>query len=86
MLLLVKKVVIVAVGSAVINFLALHVSAAIGGCSIMWVAIPLVVYMGYKIALFPDKIGEEVSKSVRKRQGAVGSIHTHEQVYLSQDL
>lgn len=66
-LLLVKKAVIVAVGGAVVNFLAVHVSAAIGGSSIMWVAIPLlVVYIGYRIATFPEKIGSEVSKSVRK--------------------
>lgn len=65
--LLVKKVVIVAVGAAIVNFLAVHVSAAIGGSSIMWVAIPLlVVYMGFKIATFLEKIGKEVSKSVRK--------------------
>lgn len=66
-LLLVKKAVIAAVGGAVINFLAVHVSAAIGGGSIMWVVIPLLVaYIGYKIATFPEKIGKEVSKSVRK--------------------
>jgi hypothetical protein len=65
--LLVKKVVVVAVGAAVVNFLAVHVSAAIGGSSVMWVVIPgLIGFMAYKIATFPKKIGKEVSKSVHK--------------------
>lgn len=66
-MILLKKAVIAAVGGAVLNFLAAHVSAAIGGSSIMWVAMPLlVVYIGYKIATFPETIGEEVAKKVRE--------------------
>jgi hypothetical protein len=65
--LLVKKVVIVAVGAAVVKFLAVHVSAAVGGISVMYLAIPLLAgFMAYKIATFPKKIGKEVSKSVCK--------------------
>jgi hypothetical protein len=65
--LLVKKVVITAVGAAVLNFLAVHVGVAIGGSTVMWIVAPLLLtYVGYKIYTFPEKIAEEVSNSVRK--------------------
>ena len=66
-LLVVKKVTIAAVGGIVIKFLAAHVAAAVGGTTIMWIALPLMVtYLCYKIATFPEKLGKEVSKSVRR--------------------
>lgn len=66
-LILVKKVIIVAVGTAVFNFLAAHVAAAAGGASFMWIVLPLLAaYIAYRITTFPEKIGKEVSKSVRQ--------------------
>lgn len=67
-MLLVKKFVVVAVLGAVVKFLAIHVSIAVGGSSVMFIVLPLLIaYIGYKVATFPEKIGEEVSHSVRAK-------------------
>jgi hypothetical protein len=53
LMLLVKKVVVGAVVTAVVNFLAVHVGAAVGGSTIMFIILPLLAaYLVYKIATF----------------------------------
>jgi hypothetical protein len=68
---LVKKVVALVakkcVFGVVVSFLAAHVGAAAGGVSVAWIVLPaLVVYLGYKITTFPEKLGEKVSQSVKQ--------------------
>jgi hypothetical protein len=64
---LIKKFVLAAVTAAVLQFLATHVGIAAGGSTIMWIVMPLLIaYIGYKIATFPQKLGEKVSKKIRQ--------------------
>ncbi|MCJ1463481.1 hypothetical protein MMC07_002089 [Pseudocyphellaria aurata] len=76
-LLVVKKAVIAAVCGALIKFLAVYVSIANGGSSIMWLVIPLLVMnMGYKIALFPGTGGERDRKELTQRAQQTNSKET----------
>lgn len=64
---LIKKFVLAAVTTAVLQFLAAHVGVAVGGSTIMWIVMPLLIgYIGYQIATFPKKLGEKVSKNIRE--------------------
>jgi hypothetical protein len=63
----IKKVVLAAVTAAVLQFLAVHFGAAIGGSTLMWIVLPLLAaYLAYKIATFPEDLGAAVSKKVRQ--------------------
>lgn len=65
---LVKKFILTVVTTAVLQFLGTHVGAAVGGSTIMWIVLPLLAaYIGYKIATFPEKLGEKVSKKIREQ-------------------
>lgn len=67
LMLIAKKIIVGAVLSAILHFLAVQVGAAVGSTSVMWILAPmLAAYIGYKVMTFPEKIGKEVSKSVRK--------------------
>ncbi len=66
LMLIAKKIIVEAILSAVLHFLAVHVGAAVGSTTLMFVVAPLLaIYIGYKVYTFPAKTGEEVSKSVR---------------------
>ncbi|KAF8850871.1 hypothetical protein BDZ45DRAFT_696406 [Acephala macrosclerotiorum] len=64
---IVKKYAITVVTGVVVNFLATHITAAVGGSSIMWIVAPiLLVYITYEIATFPESLGKKVSKKIRE--------------------
>jgi hypothetical protein len=64
---LIKKFVLAAVTTAVVQFLATHIGAAVGGSTIMWIVMPvLVAYIGRQIAKFPETLSVKVSASIRK--------------------
>lgn len=64
---LIKKFVLAAVTAVVLQFLATHVGIAAGGSTIMWIVMPLLMaYIGYKVATFPKKLGEKVSRKIRE--------------------
>jgi hypothetical protein len=64
---LIKKFVLAAVTTTVVQFLATHVGAAVGGSTIMFIVMPLLIaYIGYQIATFPEMLSEKVSKKIRK--------------------
>jgi hypothetical protein len=64
---LIKKFVLAAVTAAVLQFLATYVGIAAGGSIIVWIVMPpLIAYIGYKFATFPQKLGEKVSKKIRQ--------------------
>lgn len=64
---LAKKLILTAVVSAVFQFLTIHFGAALAGMSVLWVVIPAILaYVAYKIATFPEELGEAVAKDVRK--------------------
>lgn len=68
---LIKKFILAAVTGAVVQFMATHVGVAVGGSTIMWIVTPLlVVYIGYKIATFPEKLGEKVSVKIKEELAA----------------
>ncbi len=64
---LVKKFVLAAVTTVVVQFLATHVGVAVGGSTIMFIVMPLLIaYIGYQIAKFPETLSEKVSKKIRE--------------------
>jgi hypothetical protein len=64
---LIKKFVVAAVTTTVVQFLAAHVGVAVGGSTIMFIVMPLLIaYIGYQIATFPEMLSEKVSKKIRK--------------------
>lgn len=68
---LLHKLVLGVITTAVLHFLAANVGAAIGAGALMWIIIPIVAAILIKqIADFPKKLGTEVSKSVRAHLGS----------------
>lgn len=64
---LIKKFVLAAVTATVLQFLATHVGVAVGGSTIMWIVMPLLMaYIGFKIATFPEELGKKVSEKIRQ--------------------
>lgn len=56
LMLVTKKIIVEAVLSAVLHYLALHVGAAVGSTTVMWVLAPLLaIYIGYKSILSPQR-------------------------------
>jgi hypothetical protein len=64
---LIKKFVLAAVTTTVVQFLATHVGAAVGGSTIMFIVMPLLIaYIGYQISTFPEMLSKKVSKKIRE--------------------
>ena len=61
-----KKFVLAAVFAAVAQYLYVHFGVIISSSAIMWIALPAVAaYIIYNIKVFPQKLGEKVSKNLR---------------------
>jgi hypothetical protein len=64
---LVHKFIVGIIASAVLKFLAAHIGVAIGASTIMWIILPIFAAILIKqIYDFPQKLGREVSASVRQ--------------------
>ena len=62
------RLIVGAVTSTVIHFLAAHIGSAISASTIMWIIIPIATAILIKqIRGFPRKLGKEVSQSIRQQ-------------------
>jgi hypothetical protein len=60
------KLIVGAVTSTVLHFLAAQVGAAIGASTILWIIIPIVAaILVAQIQHFPEKLGKQVAESIR---------------------
>ena len=62
---LIKKFMLTAVTTTVVQFLATHIGVAVGGSTIMWIVMPiLIAYIGRQIAKFPETLSQKVSENI----------------------